>query len=187
MLRSGYDERLFESPAGSRCAGWRLAVGPAVSALWADPAEAAPGRRPELRLLQGRRPVSSGPVGAGDGRSPGVPAVEPTLVRTRPQVSGPRHRVPLEVRRRRTLLALLAIGSVAVALPFGGAGRLSHPAGPTLDASGRPLTYVVMPGDTLWTIAERIDPSGDPRPLVARLAARTGSDTVVPGERIELP
>ncbi|MHB1517240.1 MAG: LysM peptidoglycan-binding domain-containing protein [Acidimicrobiales bacterium] len=131
--------------------------------------------------------MSFGPVGAGDGRSPGAPTVEPTLVRTLPQVSGQRHRVPLEVRRRRTLLALLAIGSVAVALPFGGAGRFSHSAGPTLGASGRPHTYVVKPGDTLWTIAERIDPSGDPRPLVARLAARTGSDTVVPGERLVLP
>jgi len=32
-----------------------------------------------------------------------------------------------------------------------------------------------------------VDPSADPRPLVARLAAQTGSDNVVPGERIVLP
>jgi hypothetical protein len=49
------------------------------------------------------------------------------------------------------------------------------------------VTYTVRPGDTLWTIAERVDPSADPRPLVARLAAQTGSDNVVPGERIVLP
>ena len=38
--------------------------------------------------------------------------------------------------------------------------------------------YVVRPGDTLWSIATRLDPSGDPRPLVAQLEAEVhGDDT----------
>jgi nucleoid-associated protein YgaU len=47
--------------------------------------------------------------------------------------------------------------------------------------------YTVKAGDTLWSIAERLDPSADPRPVVAELAKATGSDTVFPGERITLP
>jgi hypothetical protein len=45
----------------------------------------------------------------------------------------------------------------------------------------------VQPGDSLWSIAARVDPSGDPRPLVAKLAAELGSSTVQPGEHITIP
>jgi Tfp pilus assembly protein FimV len=48
-------------------------------------------------------------------------------------------------------------------------------------------TYVVQPGDTLWSIATRLDPTGDPRSIVGQLASETGSDTVVVGEHILLP
>jgi Tfp pilus assembly protein FimV len=47
--------------------------------------------------------------------------------------------------------------------------------------------YVVRPGDTLWSIAASADPTGDPRPLVAQMAARLGTDQVVPGERVVVP
>jgi hypothetical protein len=76
---------------------------------------------------------------------------------------------------------------LALALPLSGTGGNSHATGSALAETGRPVSYVVQPGDTLWSIAERVDPTGDPRPLVARLAAQTGSDTVVPGERLVLP
>ncbi|MHB1504728.1 MAG: LysM peptidoglycan-binding domain-containing protein [Acidimicrobiales bacterium] len=47
--------------------------------------------------------------------------------------------------------------------------------------------YVVRPGDTLWSIAVRMDPSGDPRPLVEQMAQEVQGDTVVAGERLRLP
>ncbi len=81
----------------------------------------------------------------------------------------------------------MAIFVVALALPLSGTGGHSHATGSALAETGNGVTYTVQPGDTLWTIAERVDPTADPRPLVARLAAQTGSDSVVPGEHIVLP
>lgn len=100
-------------------------------------------------------------------------------------------RQALRVRRRRLVLAVCAGGIlVALALPWGGAG--SHPlaalgsvsAGATLSPHS---LYVVQPGDTLWSIAERLDPTADPRPVVAELEAQIGSDVVQPGEHLRLP
>jgi hypothetical protein len=98
-----------------------------------------------------------------------------------------RRRVSPAVRRRRALLALMGLLLVGLALPLSGTGGNSHATGSALAETGTPVSYTVRPGDTLWTIAERVDPSADPRPLVAQLTAQTGSDTVVPGERIVLP
>ncbi|GEM_PF-1485923 len=47
--------------------------------------------------------------------------------------------------------------------------------------------YTVRPGDTLWSIATRLVPDGDPRPIVAELASETGSAGAVVGERLVLP
>jgi hypothetical protein len=46
--------------------------------------------------------------------------------------------------------------------------------------------YVVQPGDTLWSIARQIDPNGDPRPIVDRLAERAGGAALRPGQRLSL-
>jgi hypothetical protein len=70
---------------------------------------------------------------------------------------------------------------------------LGAPIGALAGASGGPggalmpgATYVVGPGDTLASIAARLAP-GDPGPLVAKMAAETGSQAVVPGEHLVLP
>ena len=104
-----------------------------------------------------------------------------------PAGPAPRRQVSLEVRRRRTFLVLMALLLGVLALPLGGAGGTSHAPGSALAGTGHPAAYVVRPGDTLWTIAERVDPTGDPRPLVARMEAELGTDTVVPGEEVRLP
>ncbi|HEV2360585.1 MAG TPA: LysM peptidoglycan-binding domain-containing protein [Acidimicrobiales bacterium] len=48
-------------------------------------------------------------------------------------------------------------------------------------------TYVARAGDTLWGIALRVDPNGDPRPIVAALSNELGGATLQPGDLLTLP
>ncbi len=75
------------------------------------------------------------------------------------------------------LLVLLCLAALGV----GYAARGSSGAGPT-------RAYVVRPGDTLWTIAERTY-AGDPREGVWLLERRNRLDsaTISPGEKLVLP
>ena len=75
------------------------------------------------------------------------------------------------------LLILLCAASLAVGL----AARSSNGAGPK-------QTYVVRPGDTLWTVAAR-SYSGDPRQGVWLIEQRNhlASATIVPGEKLVVP
>ena len=122
---------------------------------------------------------SGGPVGTAEvpAHSPAHPAV---VARRRARL------------RRRRLVVATAVGAVlvALALPWGGAGgRPLATSGPVLAgaAVAAHADYVVQPGDTLWSIAVRLDPAGDPRVVVGELEAQTGSDTVVPGQHLHLP
>ena len=49
--------------------------------------------------------------------------------------------------------------------------------------------YVVRPGDTLWSIAGRVDPSSDPRPVVDAIMRANGVDAgaLVPGQTLQIP
>ena len=132
--------------------------------------------RPELRLVQA--PVRRGArhrvlEDADDGSQ--VP------------VHIPGERVSFEVRRRRTLLAMMGLALGLLALPLGGSGGVSHPSGSVSAAQLHSGTYTVRAGDTLWSIAQRVDPTGDPRPVVSQLAAQLGTDSVVPGEQVTIP
>jgi nucleoid-associated protein YgaU len=93
------------------------------------------------------------------------------------------------VRRRHILLGVLALVLLLVlASPWSGRGSdgltAPGPAQPTLTAHA---TYIVQRGDTLWSIAERLSPEGDPRPLMTAMSAQVGGDTLRPGERLILP
>lgn len=139
--------------------------------VWPAPAPAPEQPpRPELRLV-GADPRSIPDVGEWTG----------------PSAAPARRRVSPAVRRRRALLGVMALLTVGLALPLSGTGGHSHPTGSAAAGNIGGATYTVRPGDSLWSIAERVEPSADPRPLVARLAAATGSESVVPGERIVLP
>ena len=143
---------------------------PAPPAAPARPRVALP--RPFPHSEPDRRCDQARPTRAGcitDGRS------------TRPSVA---------VRRRRFLLGTVAVGLlVALALPWSGTGGSLATPGPALagETVAHPAPYVVQPGDTLWSIAVRLDPTGDPRPLVAKLESEVGGDNVVPGEQLVLP
>jgi len=46
---------------------------------------------------------------------------------------------------------------------------------------------IVQPGDTLWSIARALQPTGDVRPLVQRLAELNGGAALTVGQAIRLP
>jgi hypothetical protein len=85
-------------------------------------------------------------------------------------------------RRRRLLAAAIGLGLVLTVARAGAAlGGV-----PTTAAERHPHveTIVVQPGDTMWSIAERLAPDRDPRAVVDALVEARGSATLVPGETI---
>ena len=46
--------------------------------------------------------------------------------------------------------------------------------------------YVVQPGDTVWSIAHDLDPTGDTRATVDRIVALNGGAALEPGQRLRL-
>jgi LysM repeat protein len=75
----------------------------------------------------------------------------------------------------------LAILFCAAALVVGLAAHSSSGAAPK-------RTYVVKPGDTLWSVADRMY-GGDPRQGIWEIEQRNhlGDATIVPGEKLVLP
>jgi hypothetical protein len=63
-------------------------------------------------------------------------------------------------------------------------GLAARPSG----SAGRPVSYVVQPTDTLWTIAAQ-HYAGDPREGIWKLEHRNHlhGTTLVPGQRLTLP
>jgi len=101
---------------------------------------------------------------------------------------------PAVLRRRRTvavvLVAALAVCSwigLQAALGRIGGGPLATTDAPGGLQSAAARVWIVRPGDTLWSIAQVVDPVGDERPLVDRLAAETGTTALYPGETIGIP
>jgi nucleoid-associated protein YgaU len=89
------------------------------------------------------------------------------------------------VRRRRLAVTLIAASIGA---------SWAVPAVKALGAGSEPLrvsnaSYVVRQGDTLWSIAERLSPGGDPRPVVDALADVNHVDpgALVPGQTLVVP
>jgi hypothetical protein len=46
---------------------------------------------------------------------------------------------------------------------------------------------IVEPGDTLWSIARELQPTGDVRPLVDRIAELNGGYSLSAGQTLMLP
>tara|TARA_Y100001934_G_C11901071_1_gene562220 strand:- start:72 stop:353 length:282 start_codon:yes stop_codon:yes gene_type:complete len=58
-------------------------------------------------------------------------------------------------------------------------------------AAGESLTagqvVIVKPGDTLWSIARKMQPTGDVRPLVDRIATLNNGHALIAGQALLLP
>lgn len=111
------------------------------------------------------------------------PAVGAARVPVRPRVT------PASYRRRRVgvgslVLTMLLAGRVVVGSLGGGPLSAPEPTSPVLITQ---QVHVVQPGDTLWTIAQRLQPEGDVRRLVHQLSAQRSGAALQVGERITLP
>jgi hypothetical protein len=133
------------------------------------------------------------PAGTGDERIQWEPA-SPARRAPRSASAAPRSSSSVSRRtytRRRIVAALVltvlvlvawaALRTIGTALPL--AGSESSTSMVPVASS----TYVVQPGETLWSVARRLDPDGDPRPVVDRLAAANGGTQIQAGEVIVLP
>jgi Tfp pilus assembly protein FimV len=118
-----------------------------------------------------------------------------------PPVTRPGARV---YRRRRLAVVAVALGIVLLTAlllsragtPDGGNVRIAAADAPIVrepaayGASGQPVppraVYVVQPGDTIWSIAHDLHPSGDTRATVDRIVALNGSAALEPGQRLRL-
>ena len=98
-----------------------------------------------------------------------------------------RNRAPIVLTARGRVVLSLILTLVAIfAWVLFGSG--------TADAAGSsqgPTTSVVVvqPGENLWSIAQSIDPKGDPRDLVIRIREinALGSQHVFPGQSLIVP
>ena len=81
-------------------------------------------------------------------------------------------------------------GTRSVLAPIGGQGSEGTALGgsTTSTPERRPhvINVVVRPGDTLWTIAQRVAPHSDPRKVVDGLAAARGTADVRAGDTIRV-
>lgn len=152
-----------------------LAASPALRLLptTVPPGPGAPAR-PALRVLEG-------------GRAPGRLARRAQYRRRRLAA------VALLVAVAAT--SVLLVGAIATRLAGGGhpsaaVGAPSPAPAAATGAAGAAApagTYVVQPGDTLWSIAAALAPGSDPREVVDDLVALNGSDPLVVGARLQLP
>ncbi|HCV34619.1 MAG TPA: hypothetical protein DGF10_08120 [Acidimicrobiaceae bacterium] len=127
-----------------------------------------------------------------------VLAAEPTVVTAvrRSAVSlevpaAPPRIVGRAVYRRRRVLVAAVMGLLVAALSLAGgelAGRITGTPGiRVVEAAVEPVTYLVQPGDTLWSIAAEVNPAGgDIRRTVDRLVEANGGPVVEAGQQIVL-
>lgn len=81
---------------------------------------------------------------------------------------------------------MLVVATVAGAWAGPVAGLLERPEGTRAAARA---SYVVAPGDTLWSIARSVAPGDDPRPLIDSIVSANALDpgSLVPGRVLVIP
>jgi len=120
------------------------------------------------------------------GERPRLVLIEGGLSARRQAVVFRRRRILAAVVLAVLLVATVALGRAALAAvtphaPVATAAAVAAP-----EPAGTP-SVVVQAGDTYWSIARRLAPSGDVRALVDRLVAVNGSGALQPGARITVP
>ena len=125
-----------------------------------------------------------------------VPAFEAPVVQEAPPTVEGEGLAGIPERARRLALALAAVFAVSLALPAV-AAQLTGPAPVAAEAvrvgpveSAAYPAYTVAPGDTLWTIAQRVNPQADPRAVVLQLRVLndlSGRHVLQAGEVLQLP
>ena len=116
------------------------------------------------------------------------PAVTRTVRRVEPRSVARRGHRPSAATYWCRRVVAIAVGLAALAM----AGKAGAALGgsPLAVPERRPAATsqsVVQPGDSLWSIAARLEPGHDPRPVVDALAAARGGAPLVPGEVVTLP
>ena len=114
-------------------------------------------------------------------------AIRPRPVGSRPVGSRPVGSRPFRSRlTRRGRIAIIAIATLAVVLlgpwrAFAGAPEGAVPLGWT--------TVTVVPGATLWEMAQSLDPAADPRAIIAEIKAANGltGSQLSPGQVLLVP
>ncbi|MCU1346084.1 MAG: hypothetical protein JWL70_2350 [Acidimicrobiia bacterium] len=118
-------------------------------------------------------------------------AMHPSYVE--PLYVAPPSRVPIAYWRRRLVAGLLAlvvllVAQAGVRSAAGALGIVPASGSERAPASiATPTTYVVQPGDTVWSIARRLQPTGEVRPLVDRIVKVNGGSAVQIGDRLVVP
>ena len=91
---------------------------------------------------------------------------------------------PEVYRRRRLAVVAVVLGLILGLASF---GRQAD-ATPTAEAvAAEAVLVVVQPGDTLWTIAQALEPNTDPRELVSELSKIAGGGSLMPGQLLTIP
>jgi hypothetical protein len=116
------------------------------------------------------------------------PAVTRTVRRVEPRSVARRGHRPSAATYWRRRVVAVAVGLAALAM----AGKAGAALGgsPLAVPERRPAAAsqsVVRTGDSLWSIAARLEPGHDPRPVVDALTAARGGAPLVPGEVVTLP
>jgi Tfp pilus assembly protein FimV len=100
-------------------------------------------------------------------------------------------------RRRRLMVLLAAVATAFLLVPAASRAAAAFRDVPASVSERRPVPahglapvlggYMVQPGDTLWSIARRLQPAGDVRPLVHQLIALNGGASLGIGQRLAIP
>ena len=85
------------------------------------------------------------------------------------------------------MVLALAIGNGALAGLAPGPAAATTPTSSTASTDPAGAQVTVGAGDTLWSIARRVQPTGDVRPLVDQLVASYGSAPLQPGQQLVVP